>query len=257
MKHLYKLAFILVIGTGLVLAQTTPSTSQPSGSQVPDNSQMGAKAAGAGNAQADIQTALRKQLPNVADNVTVSSTDDNKIQLSGTVSSDAEKQQVEQIAHTAAPNAEIVNKLTVSSSNSPSSMPPSSTQPPASSKPPQLQLIAYQASSAPPSSPSSPSSQTPTSDQAATPASQSSGGDVQDKIQKAIQQDSSLSGANVNVSVTANTVELTGTVASKDQKKTVKQIAETNAGGMKVVDHLKVEGKGASSPSTPPETPKK
>src|SRR5579864_8309394 len=112
MKQLYKLAFLLVLGTGLALAQTTPS-SQPSGSQVPDNSQMGQKGAGSATAQSDIQSALRKQLPNVADNVTVSSTDDNKIQLSGTVSSDAEKQQVEQIARTAAPSADIVNKLTV------------------------------------------------------------------------------------------------------------------------------------------------
>ncbi|HEY6250344.1 MAG TPA: BON domain-containing protein [Candidatus Angelobacter sp.] len=252
MKHLYKLAFILVLGMGLALAQTTPSTSQPSGAQAPDKSQMGQKGAGLGSAQSDIQAALHKQLPNVADNVTVSSTDDNKIQLAGTVSSDAEKQQVEQIARTAAPNADIVNKLTVSgSATSPS------TQPPSGSKPPQLRLIAYQSagqastpSPAPQTAPSTP----PANDQTGS-MSQSGGGDVQDKIQKAIQQDSSLSGANVNVAVNNNQVELTGTVASKEQKKTVKQIAETNAGGMKVVDHLKVEGKG-TSPSTPPETPK-
>lgn len=249
MKHLYKLAFILVVGMGLALAQTTPSTSQPS--QTPDNSQMGQKGAGSGNAQSDIQSALRKQLPNVADNVTVSSTADNKIQLAGTVSSDAEKQQVEQIARSAAPNSEIVNKLTVSGSST-----PPSSEPPASSKPPKVQLIAYQAGSqtAPSTAPATPP---PASDQAGSmsPSSQAGTGDVQDKIQKAIQQDSSLSGANVNVSVNNNQVELTGTVASKDQKKTVKQIAESNAGGMKVVDHLKVEGKGSST-ATPPETPK-
>lgn len=248
MKHLYKLAFILVIGTGLALAQTTPSTSQPSSSQVPDNSQMGSKGAGAGNAQADIQSALRKQLPNVADNVTVSSTGDNKIQLSGTVSSDAEKQQVEQIAHTAAPNVEIVNKLTVSGSSTSPTAP--SSEPPASSKPPQLQLIAYQAGSAPQGQ-TSPSTQTPSSDPAAAQPSQSNGSDVQDKIQKAIQQDPSLSGANINVSVTGNKVELTGTVSSKDQKDAAKRIAESNAGGMKVIDHLKVESKGAATPETP------
>lgn len=250
MKHLFKLAFILVVGTGLALAQTTPSTS-PSGAQTPDNSQMGQKGAGSASAVSDIQTALHKQLPNVADNVTVSSTDDSKIQLAGTVSSDAEKQQVEQIARSAAPNSEIVNKLTVSGSST-----PPSSEPPASSKPPQVQLIAYQAGSqtAPSTAPATPP---PASDQAGSmsPSSQAGTGDVQDKIQKAIQQDSSLSGANVNVSVNNNQVELTGTVASKDQKKTVKQIAESNAGGMKVVDHLKVEGKGSST-ATPPETPK-
>lgn len=76
-------------------------------------------------------------------------------------------------------------------------------------------------------------------------------GDVQDKIQKAIQEDSSLSGANVNVTVSGSKVELNGTVASKDQKKTAQQIAESNAGGLKVVDHLKVE-KGANSNSPNP-----
>jgi len=270
MKHLYKLALTLVIGAGLALAQTSPSTSQPSGSQVPDNSQMGTKGAGSASAQSDIQSALRKQLPNVADSVTVSSTDDNKIQLSGTVSSDAEKQQVEQIARTAAPSADIVNKLTVGGSSSGPGAAPSSTPPPDSSKPPKMQLIAYQAGSAAgqgsspsqttpsSSSPTSPSSQTPSSDQTGSMSqgAQAGGTDVQDKIQKAIQQDSSLSGANVNVSVNGNKVELTGTVASKDQKHTAKQLADANAGGMKVVDHLKVE-KGSSAPSTPPETPKK
>ena len=281
MKHLYKLAFILVIGTGLALAQTTPSTS-PSGAQTPDNSQMGQKGAGSANAVSDIQAALHKQLPNVADNVTVSTTDDNKVQLSGTVSSDAEKQQVEQIARTAAPNADITNKLTVGGSTAPGNEP--SSQPPAS-KPPKVQLIAYQAGSASqtPSSQTSPSSQTPssqTSPSSQTPSSQTpssqtpsspssepagsmsqtpaaGSSDVQDKIQKAIQQDSSLSGANVNVSVTGDKVELTGTVASKDQKKTVKQIADSNAGGMKVVDHVKVEkGANANPTSAPPQTPK-
>ena len=262
MKHLFKLAFILVVGTGLALAQTTPSTS-PSGAQTPDNSQMGQKGAGSASAVSDIQTALHKQLPNVADNVTVSSTDDSKIQLAGTVSSDAEKQQVEQIARTAAPSADVVNKLTVSGSATPGKEPGS--QPPASSKPPKVELIAYQtgSSSQTPSS-QTPSSQTPSSQ---TPSSQppssepagsmsqtspaGGGSDVQDKIQKAIQQDSSLSGANVNVSVSGDKVELSGTVASKDQKKTVKQIAESNAGGMKVVDHVKVEGKGNSPSETP------
>lgn len=76
---------------------------------------------------------------------------------------------------------------------------------------------------------------------------------IQDKIQKAIQQDSSLSGGNINVNVSGDEVELSGAVNSKDQKKTAKQIAESNAGGMKVVDHLKVSGgENPTSPSTPP-----
>ncbi len=300
MKHLYQLAFILVIGASFALAQagsgsqTMPSTpSSPSGAQqTPDQSATGqsgtASAASATKAQSDIQSALRKQLPASADSVTVSVTDDNKIQLSGSVNSESEKQQVEQIARSASPNVEIVNKLNVSgsgSSTTPGSMPPSSTQPPSGSKPP-LELVAYRqqsgsGSQTSPSGSQSPSGSTPdtqtspsgannptqtspssTGSQSGSSAGSQSGstdnsqtsansGDVQDKIQKAIQQDSSLSGANVNVSVMGNKVELNGTVASKDQKKMAKQIAESNAGGMKVVDHLKVsKNENGNSPSS-------
>lgn len=267
MKYLYKLAFILVIGASFALAQTgtgqssqstpsTPSTQQPDNSQV---AQSGASSAAASTkAQSDIQSALRKQLPASADNVTVSVADNNKVQLSGTVSSESEKQQVEQIAHSAAPNVDIDNKLTVSSSpSSPGSMPPASSQPTAPTKPPMLRLVAYQQSG----SQTSPATQTPSSTSPSDPGasagqtSQTSGSsDVQDKIQKAIQQDASLASSNITVTVADNKVELTGMVASKDQKKTAKQIAESNAGGMKVVDHLKVSGMETSpaSPSTPP-----
>ena len=75
--------------------------------------------------------------------------------------------------------------------------------------------------------------------------SQAAGGnpsEAQGNIQKALQQDPSLANANINVTAKGDKVELTGTVANKDQKKTAKHIAESNAGSMKVVDHLKVEG---------------
>jgi osmotically-inducible protein OsmY len=273
MKHLYKLAFVLVIGTGFALAQAgagqgsqSPSTypSQPGAQQTPDSSQTGqsGSAAASTKAQSDIQSALRKQMPASADSVTVSVSQDNKVRLSGTVSSDTEKQQIEEIAHSAAPNVDIENKLKVSASPSaPGSMPP------ASSKPPKLRLVAYsQAGSQTSPSTQSPSTQSPSS--STPPSAEPSGstepkaqqggnsGDVQDKIQKALQQDTSLANANITVNVSGDKVELTGTVASRDQKKTAKQIAESNAGGMKVVDHLKVEGGASASPSTPATPPK-
>lgn len=275
MKHLYKLAFILVISAAFAFAQagagsqtmpSTPSSQSGAQQQTPDQSQAGQSSAAASTkAQSDIQSALRKQLPSSADNVTVSVTDDNKIQLAGSVSSDTEKQQVEQIARSAAPNTEIVNKLNVSGSSKPGEMPPSGSQPPAGGKPPQLRMVAYQQSgsqttpsSQPPDTQTAPSgannpgATSPSSGQAGSMDKTQGSGDVQDKIQKALQQDSSLSSANINVSVAGNKVELNGTVASKDQKKTAKQIAESNAGGMKVVDHLKVSGSESASPSTPP-----
>jgi osmotically-inducible protein OsmY len=283
MKNLYKLAFILVIGAAFAFAQTQPGQGSPStpstypsqqqpGAQAPDNSPMGqsgTSSAATSKAQSDIQSALRKQMPASADNVTVSVTGENQIELSGTVSSDSEKTQVEQIAQSAAPTATIVNHLKVSSSTSGSgAMPPQGSQPPAAGKPPLLRLVAYQQTgqdspSTQPQTgqdpqstqnPNNPTSSSPGAGAGQTADANNNGSDVQDKIQKAIQQDSSLASSNIMVNVSNNKVELTGTVASKDQKRTARQIAESNAGGMKVVDRLKVSGSetSPSSPSTPP-----
>jgi len=281
MKHVYTLAFILAMGATFALAQTgtgqsspsTPSTfpsQQQPGAQPPDHSAMGQAGAASSQAstkaQSDIQSALRKQLPASADNVTVSTTDDGRIQLAGVVASESEKQQVEQIARSAAPNAEIVDRLTVTGSN-PGSLPPASSQPPSGGKPPIMRLVAFQqtgsASQDNPQNQSSP--QTPVNPPNSDPGASANGttgqtsqtnantSDVQDRVQKALQQDSSLTGANINVSVENNRVELTGTVASRDQKKTAHDIAENNAAGMKVVDHLKVSSSASTStPSTPP-----
>jgi osmotically-inducible protein OsmY len=281
MKHVYTLAFILAMGATFALAQTgtgqsspsTPSTfpsQQQPGAQPPDHSAMGQAGAASSQAstkaQSDIQSALRKQLPASADNVTVSTTDDGRVQLAGVVASESEKQQVEQIARSAAPNAEIVDRLTVTGSN-PGSLPPASSQPPSGGKPPMMRLVAFQqtgsASQDNPQNQSSP--QTPVNPPNSDPGASANGtvgqtsqanantSDVQDRVQKALQQDSSLTGANINVSVQNNRVELTGTVASRDQKKTAHDIAENNAAGMKVVDHLKVSSSASTStPSTPP-----
>lgn len=304
MKHLYKLAFILVFGAGLSVAQTgatgqspatTPPTfpsgqQQPSTQSNPDQSPMGqtgtSSTTAITKAQSDIQTALRKQLPASADSVTVSVSDDNKIQLNGSVSSDTEKQQIEQIARSAAPDQTIVNKITVSGS---STMPPSgSTSPDASgpdkerkpATPPPMAMSFVQSGTQDKSgnmgqnqgSSNTPGQNTPTpsttesshypTDNTQTPNSASSSqnnagaagsGDVQSNIQKAFQQDSTLANANINVNVTAdNKVELSGTVADKEMKKTAKKIAEQNAAGYKVVDHIKVEhAKDNNPPSNP------
>ena len=325
MKHLYKLAFILVFGAGLSVAQTgatgqspatTPPTlpsgqQQPSTQSNPDQSPMGqtgtSSTTAITKAQSDIQTALRKQLPASADSVTVSVSDDNKIQLNGTVSSDTEKQQIEQIARSAAPDQTIVNKIIVSGS---STKPPSSSisgqgstpaqdkddnnlnqgkspdanpQPDKARKPvnPPMGMSFVQSgtqdksgnmgqnqgsSSTPGQNTQTPSTtesshyptdntQTPNSKSGRANDAAAASGDLQSNIQKAFQQDSSLANANINVNVTGdNKVELTGTVADKEQKKTAKKIAEQNAAGYKVVDHIKVEH---SKENKPPSNPTK
>ena len=66
-------------------------------------------------------------------------------------------------------------------------------------------------------------------------------GDVQSTIQSAIQKDPSLASANVTVDVKAGkSVDLTGTVPSKDAKDAAERIAKENSGGLKVKNHLKI-----------------
>lgn len=81
-----------------------------------------------------------------------------------------------------------------------------------------------------------PTGQQPTSQQAKTP------GDVQNEIQSALQKDPSLANASINVQVTEQSVELSGTVPTKDAKDTAQQIAQAHSGGLEVKNHLKVGG---------------
>jgi len=77
-------------------------------------------------------------------------------------------------------------------------------------------------------------------------------GDVQGTIQSAIQKDPSLASANVTVDVkNGKSVELTGTVPSKDAKDAAERIAKENSSGLKVKNHLKV-----ASASTPDKSDK-
>ncbi len=113
-----------------------------------------------------------------------------------------------------------------------------------------------QTQSTPPSSDQTSSSQQQPSSSASgqTSTSTSSGmgaSDAQGRIQQALQQDSSLSG--VTATAQNNKIELSGTVASKADKDKAKSIAESNAGGMKVVDHIKVSSTSASPSSNPPQ----
>ncbi|MGZ4830907.1 MAG: BON domain-containing protein [Candidatus Angelobacter sp.] len=78
-------------------------------------------------------------------------------------------------------------------------------------------------------------------------------GDVQSTIQSAIQKDPTLASASVNVVVNAGkSVELTGTVPTKDAKDAAERIAKENSGGLKVKNHLKI----AAAPGITSEKPK-
>ena len=143
-----------------------------------------------------------------------------------------------------------------------SSAPPSSTQstPSSTDQTPAATPDQSKPANAPETMPSTDqkpadSSKLPQSD--AAPASAASG-DVQGNIQSAIQKDPSLASSNVTVNVTeGKSVDLTGTVPTKDAKDTAERIAKENAGTLKVKNHLKVSASGAdSTPKTDTSAPK-
>ncbi len=65
---------------------------------------------------------------------------------------------------------------------------------------------------------------------------------VQSDIQSALQKDPSLASANINVAVSAQSVELTGTAPTKEAKDKAEQIATAHSGGLPVKNRIKVAG---------------
>lgn len=73
--------------------------------------------------QTAIENAIRQQIPSIVNKVSVGITNDDRIQLSGNVDTEQEKQQIEQVAQSAAPDARIVNSISVGK-------PPTTSNPP-------------------------------------------------------------------------------------------------------------------------------
>ncbi len=85
--------------------------------------------------------------------------------------------------------------------------------------------------------------------QTGSSATATSSSDVQGQIQNALKSDPTLSNANITVSVTDDAVELSGTVASADEKRAARKIVKSYAGSRKIKDSLTVSG---DSKKTPP-----
>lgn len=81
---------------------------------------------------------------------------------------------------------------------------------------------------------------------------------LQSEIQNALSQQGSLSGSNIQANVTDTTVELTGKVATPDQKQTAERIAGSYAGNRRVENHITVGSlsgqTGGETPNTPSAT---
>ena len=73
--------------------------------------------------QTAIEDALQQEMPSAAAKVSVGITNDNRIQLSGNVDTEQEKRRIEQVAQSAAPEATIVNSISVGKVPAPSPPP--------------------------------------------------------------------------------------------------------------------------------------
>jgi osmotically-inducible protein OsmY len=238
--------------------QTSPQTSgqQPDSTmqQQPSSSQQ--SPASATQAQASVQKALQQD-PALSSAVSAQAGSDNKLVLSGTVPTQADKDRAEQMARSAAGGMTIDNQIQVSGSSTSPGSSGSSTTPP--STPPHGNSFmasdaAQTGSQKPDQSSTGQTGQTPdqsTAGQSSTgqagsqsstgsqsSSGMSSGQGAQSQIQAAIQQQPALSG--VTVSETDKQIELSGTVAKASDKKDAKKIADQYASGKKVVDHITV-----------------
>lgn len=79
--------------------------------------------------------------------------------------------------------------------------------------------------------------------------SATSTGDAQNQIQNAMKNDQRLQHDNIMVSVSGNEVDLTGEVATKEEKDAATKIANRYAGSYRVKNHLQVRS-AASGPSS-------
>lgn len=94
--------------------------------------------------------------------------------------------------------------------------------------------------------------ETPQTPSAATAPSDS---DLQAQVQNSLSKEPTLSGDSVNVAVSADSIEITGTVTTAREKQTATRIVQSYAGNKKVNSHLTVTGRNRSA-SPPAASPK-
>ena len=66
---------------------------------------------------------------------------------------------------------------------------------------------------------------------------------TQSKIQAGIKSEPMLTNSSITIDTTDKSIDLTGTVTSKAAEDKALEIARANAGGRKVIDHLRVTTK--------------
>ena len=71
--------------------------------------------------------------------------------------------------------------------------------------------------------------------------------DLQTQIRTALRHEPTLANDHINATVSGDTIDLTGTVASGKDRQTALRIAQSFAGNRRVSDHMTVAGQGAGS----------
>lgn len=71
--------------------------------------------------------------------------------------------------------------------------------------------------------------------------------DLQCQIQNALSKEPTLSGDSVNVTVSAESIDISGNVATSREKQTATRIVQSYAGNKRVVSHLTVSGRNRNA----------
>ncbi len=221
-------------GASSATEQSTPSASS---------------SASSGSAQ-QIQQAINQQISN--SNVVVNQTR-NDLVLTGTVTTEADRDRAESITKQIAPGVTVVNQINVGTSSPMSSSTstqggvagsstpasPSTSMSGQTRSPSNIGSSTAGTGAQAPSGPATESTPSPSGAEQSSAAASSS--DLQAQIQKAL-QDQNLNGINVNV--TDSTIELSGSAATGKDRREAMQIAQSYAGNRKVVDNITVSGRG-------------
>ena len=97
-----------------------------------------------------------------------------------------------------------------------------------------------------------PAAQSSTANSGMTAAVATDSATLKGQLESAFQAEPTLTGSNIQVSVSDTTVVLNGSVPSGKEKITAKRIAQSYAGNRKVVDKLTVSGRGNAAPNAGP-----
>lgn len=88
--------------------------------------------------------------------------------------------------------------------------------------------------------------QVPETPQSPSATAGPSDSDLQAQVQNALSKEPTLSGDNVNVAVSGDSIDINGSVATAREKQTATRIVQSYAGNKKVVSHLTITGRNRS-----------